>query len=107
MGLKIGILAFPLMIIAMILKQKGPAAKIMKLGAISPATARKPADLDLRDRYILPDAVKRGVIVKLDDGRYYVDLPTFRRRRRWSIALAVVICAGLVVTAWLIWPRPA
>jgi hypothetical protein len=60
--------------------------------------------LELRERYILPDAVKRGLLVDVGDGRYYVNVPAFRRRRRLTITLAVAVGLAFGTAVLLIWP---
>ena len=100
----IGAVLFPLMILAMILKQKGPVERYLKAGAVSPETARRLTDLELREHYILPDAVKRGLLVETGDGRYYVNVAAFRRRRRRIVALAIVAGLALGAAVLLIWP---
>ena len=103
---RLGAIIFPLMILAMILKQKGPVSKFLKVGAISPETARRAdsAELTAPDRLHLEDLVKRGVLVALDDGRYYVDVAVQRRRRRMVIILLVVVAVGLAAGVLLLWP---
>jgi hypothetical protein len=105
---RLGAILFPLMILAMILKQKGPVSKFLKVGAISPETARRgdSAQLTAPDRLHLDGLVKRGVLVALGDGRYYVDVEAHRRRRRMMIVLLVVVAAGLAAGVLLFWPSP-
>jgi hypothetical protein len=103
---RLGAILFPLMILAMILKQKGPVAKFLKIGAVSPQTARRgdSAQLTAPDRLHLDDLVKRGVLVALDDGRYYVDVEAHRRRRRFMAVLLVVVALALAAGVLLLWP---
>ena len=105
---RLGAILFPLMILAMILKQKGPVSRFLKIGAVSPETARRAdsAQLTAPDRLHLDGLVKRGVLVSLEDGRYYVDVAVHRRRRRMMIVLLVVVAAGLAVCVLLFWPSP-
>lgn len=103
---RLGAIIFPLMILAMILKQKGPVSKFLRIGAISPQTARRAdsAELTAPDRLHLDDLVKRGVLVALEDGRYYVDVEAHRRRRRMAIVLLVVAAMILAAGVLLFWP---
>jgi hypothetical protein len=105
---RLGAILFPLMILAMILKQKGPAAKFLRIGAISPDTARRAdsAELTAPDRLHLDGLVKGGVLVALDDGRYYVDVEAHRRRRRAVVVLLVVVALALLAGVILLWPAP-
>jgi len=103
---RLGAILFPLMILAMILKQKGPVSRFLKVGAISPETARRgdSAQLTATDRLHLDGLVKRGVLVALKDGRYYVDVEAHRRRRRSIIVLLVVVAIALAAGVLLLWP---
>jgi hypothetical protein len=103
---RLGAILFPLMILAMILKQKGPVSKFLRIGATSPRTARRAdsAELTAPDRLHLDGLVKRRVLVALDDGRYYVDVDVHRRRRRMVMVLLVVVAAALVAGVLLLWP---
>jgi hypothetical protein len=106
MSFKFGMILMPLMILGMILRDKGPVAKFVKAGAVSPATARRPESIAIErnDHLHIPGAVKRGVLVALDDGRYYVDLDR-RRRRRWIGGGAVLTLAtAAAIAAILLWP---
>jgi len=101
---KLGVILFPLMILAMILKQKGPVAKFLALGATSAEKARRTPELTMGERYQMPDLVKRGVLIALDDGRYYVDVAMHRRRRRRVIIVLAVAAVALVAAVVLLWP---
>lgn len=100
-----GMLIMPVTIILMILKQPpGPIAKMIKLGAINEASARKLKSLEIPRAYLLENGLKRGVICKTRDGRYWVDVHRNRRRRR-ALALAGGIAALFVsVAIWYAWP---
>jgi len=103
---RLGAIIFPLMILAMILKQKGPVSKFLKVGAVSPETARRPGSAAVSgvDLLHLEDAVKRGVLVALKDGRYYVDVEAHHRRRRFIGVLLVVVAIALAAGVLLLWP---
>jgi hypothetical protein len=97
MPLRIGLLVYPMFVMAIALGQRGPVGKFIRAGAVSPETARRPASLDIMYIDTVQAAVKRGILVRTGDGRYYVNLRVHhQRRRRIAIALAVVTGAFLV-----------
>ena len=104
LSLKLGAIAFPLFVLIMAAKQKGPVKKFLKAGAISPDTARKLASVEVAGPYYISGALKRGVIVAVGDGRYYLDLPVYRRRRKRLLTALGLIAAAVVVCGFLLWP---
>ena len=89
---------------AILASQKSATTRFIKAGASSPETARRPSSLNANADQVA-DAAKSGVLVAVGDGRYYVDLPRYRARRRLLIAamsIGFVILAG--ITIWLSWP---
>jgi hypothetical protein len=107
MPLRIGILAYPAAVLVLLLLQsRGPVGKFLKAGAISPDTARKPRSLELTNREAVEAAVKSGVLVRLPDGRIYVNLAVHRRRRAWLVGVVSAMIAGfLVALTWLVFLR--
>ncbi len=98
--LRLTALLFPLMILAMILKQERPVSVFIKAGAVTSDTARRPGSLEIEKLYLLENPIKHGVLVALGDGRFYVDVPQHKRRRRWMIALMLgvgVLTGGLAI----------
>lgn len=70
--------------------------------ATSPETARVPDELGVDQSVVFRGLIRRAVLRDAGDGRYYVDLPTWRatsnRRLRVAlIAVALVLLAGIVV----------
>lgn len=70
-------------------------------GATSPATARRPADLDIHHRVAFDILVRRAVLREVDDGRYYLDEPSWEAlrslRRRMAMVMLMVALIVLVV----------
>ena len=100
-----GMLIMPVSIILMILKQPpGPIAKMIKLGAIDENSARKLKSLEIPRAYLLENGLKRGVIHKTHDGRYWVDVDRNRRRRRGLALLGGSIALIISVAIWYAWP---
>ena len=104
MSLKLGAIVFPLFVLIMAAKQKGPVRKFLKAGAISPDTARKLASVELKGPYYISGALKKGVIVAVGDGRYYLEVPVYRRRRRRLLTALALIGVAIVVCGLVLWP---
>jgi hypothetical protein len=100
-----GMVIMPISIILMILKQPpGPVARMIKLGAVDESSARKLKSLEIPRAYLLENGLKRGVIQKTHDGRYWVDVQK-NRRRRWGLAIiGGAVALSLSVAIWYAWP---
>lgn len=92
-----GAAIFPLMMLAMLLRDRGPVKLFLQHGAISPETARKPATVAVKHRDLLHGPVRRGVLVATGDGRYWVDQQALRRLRRRVIIGCSLVTAVLVI----------
>jgi hypothetical protein len=102
MPIRIGFLLYSLVPLGLILAKRGPVAAFHKAGAVSPETARKPTALGAEGD--LDGPLKRGLLVAVGDGRYYVNVKLMRRqRRRFHILLACAMVAIGAVILWL-WP---
>lgn len=104
MPLRIGLVLYPLVPLALVQLRRGPVSKFYHAGAISPQTARRPTSVDASGD--LRSAVRSGVLVMLDDGRYFVDVAAYQRRRRLTnlaIALPVAIGLAMLVLVWAPW----
>ena len=86
-----GVVIMPLMIAGMILKQPpGPIAKLIAAKATSPDAARRLEKIGIPRPYVVDAAVRRGVVNRTADGRYWVDVQRNRRFRRKVAAFAGV-----------------
>jgi len=103
----IGVITYPVMVYRLLRKQRGPVAKFLLAGAVSPETARRPESLKLYNNHLLRDAVKGGTLIALGDGRYHVDVPAYRRRRRRLIIALVIVGAAIAAAALLVLLRGA
>ena len=87
---RIGLMAYPLFLLLTVRSNGSAAAKLRKAGAISAETARRPETVGVaRSLGLVRDGVESGVLRPTGDGRYFVDVPAYRRRRRRQIALLV------------------
>jgi len=102
-GLKLGLVAAPFMIVAMILRETGPVPEFLKAGADAPERARRAASLGVEEGSPLRDAVRAGLLVATGDGRYWVDRAKWKRRRRtlWAASIAI-LATGAGLGAWVL-----
>jgi len=94
-GLGFGMLIMPVTILMLMRKDPGPVGTFLRAGAVSEETARRPSAIGIVRLFLVQDAAKRGVLVGLGDGRFYVDVLTYRRRRRRMIAITLMAAAAL------------
>ena len=100
-GLGLGMLITPIMIASMILRRPAsPVRKLIQAGATSPDTARKLRGLGIPRELPLRPALRRGIVRKLDDGRWYVDL---ERDRQVRLRMLVIVCLLALLLALGIW----
>lgn len=96
-------LLFPLFIIALAVGRKGVVSTFARARAFSPETARRPKSLKLENEDLVRDAVKRGKLIALGDGRYYLNAEKFRRRQRlFRLALMAIVVAGVAELVFLL-----
>ena len=96
-----GVVIMPLMIAGMILKQPpGPIAKLIAAKATSPDAARRLEKIGIPRPYVVDAAVRRGVVNRTADGRYWVDVQRNRRFRRKVAAFAGVGVLLLAAGGW-------
>jgi len=96
-----GVVIMPLMIAGMILKQPpGPIAKLIAAKATSPDAARRLEKIGIPRPYVVDAAVRRGVVNRTTDGRYWVDVQRNRRFRRKVAAFAGVGVLLLAAGGW-------
>ena len=98
-------IAGPVMMMLAALTTRGPVSALLKVGADSPDTARKPNTLGLKDPPLQP-LLRSGVLVKEADGRVWVDRVK-AKKRQWRLARRIgaigLVLGGLVfvVLKWL------
>jgi hypothetical protein len=103
--MRLGLLVYPLFALAVAASRGGVVSKFVEAKALSPETARRPESLCIRDIQAVRAAAKRGVLVAVANGRYYVDERRYRRQRRTvnaALIAGAVVLGGLTVLAF--WP---
>lgn len=108
MDLGFAAILFPLSMLFMLRTQKGPVRKFMTAGAVSAETARRPGsiEINLTDRLHLDGLVRRRVLSRLDDGRYFVNVAIHRRRRRLLVTTVIVLFTTTLAFVLFVWPAP-
>jgi hypothetical protein len=86
---------------AVIRKERELIEHFRDAGAVSPSTARSPADLGVHERFAWIRLVERGVIREAESGKYYFHEPTWvtvrQRRRRLTLVMLLVVCVALAI----------
>jgi hypothetical protein len=84
-------------------KRRRVIRAFVKAGATSPETAKTLAELGVHSSPILRVQKQRGVIVPVNEERYYLDeareLEVARKRR----VIVLIAVAVILMLAWLIW----
>ncbi len=85
-------------------RKSGVVATFISAGAVSETTARKPASIGKLHPDFVKGAARRGTLVDMGDGRYYVNIARVEQRKRRLIVL--LIGAGVLTAAscaWVVW----
>lgn len=97
----LGVLIMPISIAAMMLKQPpGPVKKLVSAGAVSPETARRCEGVGIPRAFVLDPAIRRRVVHRTGDGRYWVDVARATQVRRRTALVAGLVTAALAAAAW-------
>jgi hypothetical protein len=102
MPLRIGLLAYPLMIFAVQMGRPSATAAFERAGATTPETSRRPSSLEVPMR-ATRRALRKKLLVPVGDGRYYLDERAVRRADRRTMILMVIATASFIPVLWLIW----
>ena len=101
----LGMLIMPASIVMLILKQpSGAVSRLIKAGAISERTARKLETVEIPRPYLVENAIRRNIVHRTPDGRYWVDVVQNRRRRRALALLGGVLGLFICGLVWYTWP---
>lgn len=101
--LKIGAILAPIGLLLLASRMPSPLREFRRARAFSVQTARRLSSLRLRGRWEVEDHVRRGLVVDLGDGRFYLDPARDRARRRRFWILAGVLAAGAIGgVLWLV-----
>jgi hypothetical protein len=102
MPLRIGLLAYPLMIFALQMGRPSATAAFERAGAVTPETSRRPSTLEVPMR-ATRRAIRKKLLVPVGDGRFYLDERAVRRADRRTMILMIIATAAFVPIVWLIW----
>jgi hypothetical protein len=85
----------------MLLKQPaGPVGKLISAGAVSPETARRLESVDIPRPFVVEPAISRRIVIRTDDGRYWVDVRRNRRFRRRVALFTGLVVLGVGLLGW-------
>lgn len=101
MPFRIGVLAYPLFLLALQLSKPSAVGLYEKAGATSPESSRRPESLEV-PRKALRRAVRKRLLVSMGDGRYYLDTEAVSRSDRKTLALMIAGLVPLVPLVWLL-----
>ena len=102
MPLRIATLAYPLMIAAVQFGKPSATAAFEDAGAVSAETSRKADSLRV-PRKALARAVKKGLVVPVGDGRYYIDRAAVKRSDRRTLIITALGLLSAVPLIWILW----
>ena len=102
MPMRLAALAYPAFAAGLFLSRLNAVAEFEKVNAYSPETARRPKSLQVRLK-LVKKAVKKGLLIPMGDGRYYVDREAVRRSDRKKIFYFVFVLLSFVPFLWLLW----
>jgi len=96
MPYRVAMILYPLVSIAIVVAKPGPVGKLAKAKAFSPEMARRPESLEIKNAAItMENPIRSGLIVPTGDGRFYVDLKKYRRRKISLIATLAIVGVAL------------
>tara|TARA_B100001059_G_C17308126_1_gene320652 strand:+ start:155 stop:424 length:270 start_codon:yes stop_codon:yes gene_type:complete len=75
-------------------------AKLIAAGAVSEETARRLESVDIPRSFVIEPAVNRRIVIRTEDGRYWVDVARNRRFRRLVATVTGLVVLGLALAAW-------
>lgn len=104
MPIRLGLLIYPMFVLVIVFGQSaGTVKKFLKAGATGPDTARKPTSVGIKNIDVIPDAVKKGALIAVGDGRYYVNVERLERLKRTWRYITIGGTVALTVLTLLIW----
>ena len=79
----------------------GPIRKLISAGALGPDTARRSRAVGIPREYVLRPHQRLGVVVRLEDGRWYVERRRDRLVRVITFLLILMMAVVLCLVVWL------
>jgi len=102
MPFRIGVVAYPLFLVALMASRTSAVSEFEKAGAFDEFTARRPESLNVRRRLVVK-ALEKKLLIAVGDGRYYVDRAAVKRRDRnfmltWGgVGLVITVAVVLIL----------
>ena len=102
MPMRLAALAYPAFAAALYFSRPNAVASFEKVNAYCPDTSRRPKSLDVQLKPV-KKAVKKGHLVPVGDGRFYVDRVAVRRSDRKKIIFFVLTVLSFLPFLWMLW----
>ena len=102
MPMRLAALAYPAFAAALYLSRPNAVAAFEKVNSYSQETSRRPKSLEVSLK-LTKKAVKKGHLIPVGDGRYYVDRDAVRRSDRKKMIFFVMTVLSFVPFFWLLW----
>ena len=102
MPMRLAALAYPAFAAALFLSRPNAIAAFEKADAYTPETSRRPKSLNVPLK-LVKKAVKKGQLIPVGDGRFYVDRNAVRKADRNKIVIAVLVLLSFLPLLWLMW----
>lgn len=101
MPFRVGLLAYPAFVIVAQLGKPSAVPEFEKAGAFSSETSRRPSSLNVSMK-AMRRASKKGLLVPVGDGRYYLDRNALRRADRRMLFMLVGGFVAFIPLAWVL-----
>lgn len=102
MPFRLGLLAYPVMVLGYQLAKPNAVAEYEQAKAFTPDRARFPEDLKV-PRKAVRKAVEKKLLIPVPGGRYYINQEAVRRRDRRNMIFMVIALLAFVPLVWLMW----
>jgi hypothetical protein len=95
-------LAYPAFVAALYFSRPNAVASFRKVNACSPEKSRRPKSLEVPMK-LVKKAVKKGYLIPVGDGRFYLDQNAVRKSTRKKMILFVLTLLSFLPLLWLMW----
>lgn len=101
MPIRIGLLTYPVLLAAAALGRPDAVSAFEAADAYSPESSRRPDGLGV-PRKALHRAVRKGLVIPVGDGRYYLDRVAMKRADRKKLTMLVVTGVSMLPLLWVV-----
>jgi len=101
MPMRLGVLAYPAFVLMIQMTRPSAVPAFERVSAYDEATSRRPASLEVPHKAVAR-AVRKGLLVPVGDGRYYLDRDAVRRADRRNLTLMLASGVVMIPLLWLL-----